>query len=63
MLNDDAHNYRLLHYYVSRDTQERQFEEEDFEVIECLDNDGRPVPAGATGEEHVELYYLVRRPD
>jgi hypothetical protein len=61
VVNDDAHDYRLLHYYVSRDAQERQLKDAGFEFLECLDNDGRTVKAGETGEEHVELYYLARR--
>jgi len=60
IVNDDAHTYRLVHYYISRDAQERQLREEGFELIECLDNDGRTVGPGETGEDYVELYYIAR---
>jgi SAM-dependent methyltransferase len=63
VVNDDAHDYRLLHYYISRDAQERQLGEEGFDFIECLDNDGHVVGPGESAEDWVELYYLARRPD
>jgi SAM-dependent methyltransferase len=63
IVNDDAHNYRLLHYYISRDAQERQLCEEGFEFLECLDNEGRPVPPGEPAAHWVELYYVARRPE
>jgi SAM-dependent methyltransferase len=62
VVNDDAHDYRLLHYYISRDAQERQLGEEGFDFIECLDNAGHVVAPGESAEEWVELYYIARRP-
>jgi SAM-dependent methyltransferase len=62
IVNDDAHDYRLLHYYISRDAQERQLGEEGFDFIECLDNAGHVVAPGESAEEWVELYYIARRP-
>lgn len=60
VVNDDAHDYRLVHYYIARDAQERQLAEQGFELIECLDNDGRPVAPGESAEEYVELYYIAQ---
>jgi SAM-dependent methyltransferase len=60
IVNDDAHTYRLVHYYISRDAQERQLREEGFELIECLDDDGKTVAPGETGEDYVELYFIAR---
>jgi SAM-dependent methyltransferase len=62
IVNDDAHDYRLLHYYISRDAQQRQLHELGFELVECMDNDGHPVGPGESGADFVELYYIARRP-
>ena len=59
--NDSAHNYSLLHYYISRDDQEQQLSEHGFELIECLDLDGHPVGPGVRVEETSELHYVARR--
>jgi SAM-dependent methyltransferase len=61
IVNDDAHDYRLLHYYVSRDEQERQLSELGFDFIECLDNAGHVLAPGETSADWVELYYIARR--
>lgn len=61
MLNDDAHRYSLLHYYISRAAQERQLHEHGFELLECLDLEGRRVEAGETAEGSSELHYIARR--
>lgn len=62
IVNDDAHDYKLLHYYVSRDAQERQLRELGFEFVECLDNEGHVVAPGENAPDWVELYYVARRP-
>jgi SAM-dependent methyltransferase len=61
ILNDMAHNFSLLHYYVTRDAQERQLTEAGFELIECLDLDGRPVRTGDLAPDCGELHYVARR--
>lgn len=61
IVNDDAHGYRLLHYYISRDAQQRQLHELGFELVECIDNDGHPVGPGESGADFVELYYMAQR--
>jgi SAM-dependent methyltransferase len=60
IVNDSAHEYSLLHYYISRDGQEQQFAETGFELLECLDLEGRPVAPGDQAEEFVELHYVAR---
>jgi SAM-dependent methyltransferase len=62
VLNDEAHGYRLLHYYIGRDAQERQLAGAGLELVECLDGNGRVVAAGEAAERHSELYYVARRP-
>jgi SAM-dependent methyltransferase len=59
IVNDLAHNYALLHYYVGRDGEARQLEELGYELVECLDPDGRPVAAGEAGQG-AWLFYVAR---
>ncbi len=60
LLNDRAHDYRLLHYYASRECQERQLADHGFEVLECLDLAGNSLPAGEAAEYCSELHYVSR---
>ena len=60
LVNDQAHDYRLLHYYIGRDAQSRQLEAAGFELLECLDGDGADVPEGAGAAGHPELHYAAR---
>ena len=60
LVNDEAHDYSLLLYYVTRDDQERQLAEEGFELLECLDGDGRAVARGDDAAEWPELHYVAR---
>jgi SAM-dependent methyltransferase len=59
ILNDDALDYGLLHYYIRRDDQERQLAELQFELVECLDLEGRRVAPGTEGRG-AELHYVAR---
>ncbi|MCW2958675.1 MAG: class SAM-dependent methyltransferase [Solirubrobacterales bacterium] len=60
VLNDVAHDYSLLHYYIGRDAQERQFADHGFVLIDCLDRDGAPVPPGARAPDSHWLHYVCR---
>jgi SAM-dependent methyltransferase len=59
IINDSAHDYGLLHYYIGRDEQARQLHETGYELLECLDADGRTV---GPGEPHPDpwLHYVAR---
>jgi SAM-dependent methyltransferase len=57
VLNDEAHDYGLLHYYIGRDDQERQLAEVGYGLIECLDIAGDVVPPG-TASRSPELHYV-----
>jgi hypothetical protein len=57
---DEAHDFSLLHYYTSRDAQQRQFAQEGFELVECLRLSGEPVAAGDDAASAAELYYVAR---
>jgi SAM-dependent methyltransferase len=59
ILNDSERDYGVLHYYIGRDAQERQLSSLGFELVECLDVEGRPVARGAIGYGPW-LHYVVR---
>ncbi len=59
IVNDETFDYGLLHYYIRRDDQERQLAEVGFELVECLDPDGRTVEAGNDGRGPW-LHYVAR---
>jgi SAM-dependent methyltransferase len=46
IINDAAHDYGLLHYYIGRDAQARQLSECGLALDECLDVEGHPVGPG-----------------
>jgi SAM-dependent methyltransferase len=60
LINDEAHDFAVLHYYISCEAQCRQFAEEGFETIECLDLEGHAVAEGAAAAHCSELHYIVR---
>ena len=60
VINDDAHDFQLLHYYIGRDAQAEQLAGHGFSLVECLDLEGHRVDAGDTAEDHVELHYVAR---
>jgi SAM-dependent methyltransferase len=59
IINDEAHDYSLLHYYIRHADQQRQLAELGLELVECLDVDGRPL---AEDEESSApwLHYVAR---
>jgi SAM-dependent methyltransferase len=61
ILNDEALDYGLLHYYIRRDDQSRQLAQLGYELVECLDLEARAVPAGAEAAHCSELHYVARR--
>ena len=61
IVNDSAYNFSLLHYYLSRDAQQQQFADHGFELIDCLDIDGRWVGPGEPAPGSVELHYAARK--
>jgi SAM-dependent methyltransferase len=61
LVNDEAHDFAVLHYYITRDAQELQLTELGFTFLECLDLDGRPVDAGSLARNCPELHYVALR--
>jgi len=60
LVNDNALDFGLLHYYIGRDEQERQLAEHGFSLIECLALDGSTVPPGEPAAGESELHYVAR---
>jgi hypothetical protein len=60
LVNDSAHDFSVLHYYVSRDDQQRQLAGHGFELLECVDLEGRLVEPGASATDCSELHYVAR---
>ncbi|HEX5224500.1 MAG TPA: class I SAM-dependent methyltransferase [Solirubrobacteraceae bacterium] len=61
IVNDEAHDFSLLHYYISRDEQERQLDERGLQLLECRDLAGALVAEGEAGASCPELHYVARR--
>jgi SAM-dependent methyltransferase len=61
VLNDEAHDFSVLHYYVSPDVQQRQMREAGYEFLECLDLAGGRVEPGEAAVYCSELHYVARR--
>jgi len=61
ILNGAAHDFSLLHYYVSRDGQARQLERHGFRLLECLDDRGAEIGPGEGGSGSDELHYAALR--
>src|SRR4051812_38012150 len=61
IVNDEAHDYALVHYYISRDAEERQLAAHGFELLVCFDLKGQEVSAGEAAQDCPELHYVARR--
>ena len=61
LVNDDAHDYALLHYYIAPDAQVRQLTAAGFETLECLDKGARPLAPGESAPDHSRIHYVARR--
>jgi len=59
ILNRHDHDYRLLHYHVTRDGQERQLAQHCFRLLECVTLDGAPVEPGDLAYGSHRLYYAA----
>jgi SAM-dependent methyltransferase len=59
IINDEAHDYALLHYYIRREDQARQLAAVGLELLECLDIDGRLVGEGELSRSPW-LHYVAR---
>jgi SAM-dependent methyltransferase len=60
IVNDTAHDYAVLQYYVTRDEQEHQLAAAGFALLDCRDLGANEVPAGTAAGTSSELHYVAR---
>lgn len=61
IVNDEAHDFAVLHYYIMPPAQARQLVEHGFEPVEALDGEGRALTPGDLAPESAEIHYVARR--
>jgi SAM-dependent methyltransferase len=61
VLNDEGHDYAVLHYYISRDTQQRQLEQAGFRVLDELDAVGRLLQPDDDDSGSPSVLYVAAR--
>lgn len=63
VLIDNAHQFRLLNYYVTPVEQVRQLEAHGFTAVECFDRDGKlHAPESRELADAIHVHYLARKP-
>lgn len=60
ILNDDGHEFALLHYYISRAAQARQLCDAGFELLECLNEDGQVLRPEDDDSAFSTIHYIAR---
>ena len=61
LVNDSAHDYALLHYYIGKDAQRRQLEATGFRLIEMYDSDGNTLDERSDDRGSPWIWYVARR--
>ncbi len=61
LLNDEGHDYALLHYYVTQNEQRHQLAEHNFDLEDVFGIDGRALDATNSAPESPSLMYMARR--
>jgi SAM-dependent methyltransferase len=59
VLNDPGHNYAALHYYIDRETQQRQLEGCGFQLQSVFDSGGRLLTGGDADTDSPSLLYVA----
>ena len=62
VLNDEAHRFMALHYYVDRGEQERQLAAAGLDLIAIVDRSGTILGVGDRAPRSPSLTYVARRP-
>ncbi len=60
LVNDSAHNFAVLHYYISRASQAKQLAGAGFHLLECLDESGLTLAAGDDDRDCSTVHYVAR---
>lgn len=63
LLNDSGNSYHTLHYYITREVQQRQLENAGFELIESLGDWGETLGDMSRDEVYSSILYVARRDD
>jgi len=61
VVNDLAHDYSMLHYYIAREHQATQLTGAGFRLLETYGEDGEVLQPGGDDSASSELYYVARR--
>jgi SAM-dependent methyltransferase len=56
----EGREFGAVHYSITREAQERQLSELGYELLECLDLEGRSVARSASAERSRQLFYVAR---
>ncbi len=61
ILNDRAHNYAMLTYYIDKKNQISQLAKIGFDVIEMFDTDGNVLEQDSDDADSAWIYYVARK--
>ena len=63
IINDVAHNYSMLTYYIDKVNQVKQLEDMGFETIEMYDTLGNILDLDSDDSDSAWIYYVARKTD
>lgn len=61
ILNDEAHRWQGVFYYISPDAQVRQLQSCGFEFLQALAEDGRTLRKGEPTDTNGTIHYVCRK--
>ena len=61
IVNDMAHHYVLMTYYINRNYQARQLDQSGFDLLETYDLDGNVLDPADDDSNNVYLYYVAKK--
>ncbi len=61
IINDEAHNYAMLTYYIDKSNQVSQLEAIGFETIEMYDTLGNKLDSDSDDKDSAWIYYVARK--
>ncbi len=61
IINDVAHNYAMLTYYIDKVNQVKQLEDMGFETIEMYDTLGNILNLDSDDKDSAWIYYVARK--
>ena len=60
IVNNPAHDFSLVHYFVTAEAQRRQLDSEEFDTLGVFDQDGVQLRGDETAPDCLELHYAAR---